>query len=80
MYYANVLPNFHSPASLICPINRGYQVLNELCMPIMYSKSPLLDELVKRVKQNLQADNADLEDDDDDYFSEEDEFDDELPS
>ena len=49
-------------------------------MPIMYSKSPLLDELVKRVKQNLQADNADIEDDDDDYFSEEDEFDDELPS
>ena len=45
----------------------------------MYSKSSLLDELVKRVKENLQADNADTEDDDDDYFSEENEFDDELP-
>ena len=76
MYYANVFPDFQSPVSPIWPI---YQVLNGLYMPIMYSKFPLLDELLKQVKQNLQADNVDTEDDDDDYFSEEDEFDDELP-
>ena len=45
----------------------------------MHSKSPLLDELAKRVNHNLQADNTDIEDDDDDYSSDEDELDDELP-
>ena len=40
----------------------------------MYSKSPLPDELVKRVNHNLQVDNADSEDDDDDYSSDEDEL------
>ena len=48
-------------------------------MPIMHSKSPLPDELVKRVNYNLQVDNTDPEDDDDDYSSDEDEFDDKLP-
>ena len=45
----------------------------------MHSKSPLLDELAKRVNHNLQADSTDIEDDDDDYSSDEDELDDELP-
>ena len=49
-----------------------------ICMSIMDSKSPLLDELVKRVNNNLEADNTDTEDDSDDYSSDEDEFDDEL--
>ena len=49
MHYAHVLLNFQNPASPICPINHGYQILNGLCMPIMPSKSPLPDELVKRV-------------------------------
>ena len=74
MYYAHVLLNFQSPASPICPINHGYQIVNRLCMPIMHSKSPLPDELVKRVNQNLQADDTDSEDNDDDYSSDEDEF------
>ena len=39
----------------------------------MHSKSPLLDEL-----DNLQADNKDIEEDYDDYSSDEDKFDDEL--
>ena len=47
MFYANVLINFQDLASSICPINHVYQILNRLCMPIMHSKSPLLDELVK---------------------------------
>ena len=71
MYYANVLLN--------CPIHHGYQILNELCIPIIHSKPPLLDELVKRVNRNLQADNTDIEDDDDDYSIDDNEFDDELP-
>ena len=45
----------------------------------MHSKSPLLDELVKQVNNNLQADNTDIEDNNDNYSSDEDEFDDELP-
>ena len=48
-------------------------------MSIIGSKSPLLDELVKRVNRNFQADNTDNEDDDDDYSIDEDKFDDELP-
>ena len=47
-------------------------------MPIMHSKSPLLDKLVKRVNQNLQPDNTEIEDDDNVYSSNKDEFDDEL--
>ena len=78
MYYAHLLLNFQNPAVPLCPINHGYQILNGLCMPIMHSKSPLPDELVKRVNHNLQADNTDPEDNDDDYSSDEDEFDDEL--
>ena len=53
-------------------------ILNGLWMPTMHSKSPLLDKLVKRVNQNLQPDNTEIEDDDNDYSSNEDEFDDEL--
>ena len=78
MYYAHLLLNFQNRATPLCPINHGYQVLNGLCMPIMHLKSPLPDELVKRVNHNLQADNTDPEDNDDDYSSDEDEFDDEL--
>ena len=48
-------------------------------MPIMDSKSPLLDEPVKRVNHNLQLDNTEIDDDYDDYSSYEDEFDDEVP-
>ena len=44
----------------------------------MHSKSPLPDELVKRVNYNLQADNADPEDDDDDCSSDEGDLDNEL--
>ena len=47
-------------------------------MPIRHSKSPLLDKLVKRVNQNLQPDNTEIEDDDNVYSSNKDEFDDEL--
>ena len=47
-------------------------------MPIMHSKSLLLDKLVKRVNENLQPDNTEIEDDDNDYSSNKDEFDDEL--
>ena len=72
-YYANVLLNFQNPALPKCPINHSYQILNGLCMPIMHSKSHLLDEL-----DNLQADNKDIEEDYDDYSSDEDKFDDEL--
>ena len=79
MYYANALLNFQNPASPICHINHGYQILNGLCMPMMHSKSPLLDELVERVNRNHQGDNTNSEDDDGDYSSDEDEFDDELP-
>ena len=79
MYYANVLLNFQNLASAICPINHGYQILIGLCMPIMHSKSHLLDELVKRVNHNFQADNKDNEDDDDNYSSYEDECVDKLP-
>ena len=35
-YYAHVLLNFQNPASPICPIHYGYQILNGLCMPIMH--------------------------------------------
>ena len=80
MYYAHVLLNFQNPASPICPINYGYQILNGLCVPIMHSKSALLYELVKLVNHNLQLDNIDPGDDDNDYSSDEDEFDDELPT
>lgn len=48
-------------------------------MPIMDSKSPLLDEPVKRVNHNLQLDNTEIDDDYDDYSSYEDKFDDEVP-
>ena len=48
-------------------------------MPIMDSKFPLLDEPVKRVNHNLQLDNTEIDDDHDDYSSNEDEFDDEAP-
>ena len=47
-------------------------------MPIMDSKFPLLDEPVKRVNHNLQLDNTEIDDDNDDYSSNEDEFDDEV--
>ena len=46
---------------------------------MMDSKSPLLDEPVKRVNHNLQLDNTEIDDDYDDYSSNEDEFDDEFP-
>ena len=42
-------------------------------------KCSLPDKLVKRVNRNLQVDNADPEDDNDDYSSDEYEYDDELP-
>ena len=45
----------------------------------MDSKSPLLDEPVKRVNHNLQLDNTEIDDDYDDYSSYEDKFDDEVP-
>ena len=45
----------------------------------MDSKFPLLDEPVKRVNHNLQLDNTEIDDDHDDYSSNEDEFDDEAP-
>lgn len=48
-------------------------------MPIMHSKSPLLDELEKRVNRNLQADNTAIEDNNASYSSDEVEFDYELP-
>ena len=80
MYYAHVLLNFQNPASPICPINYGYQILNGLCVPTMHSKSALLYELVKWVNHNLQLDNTDPGDDDDDYSGDENEFDDELPT
>ena len=80
MYYAHLLLNFQNPASPLCPINHGYQILNGLCMPIIHSKSPLPDELVKLVNHNLQADSTDPGDDDDYYYSDEDEFDDQLPN
>ena len=48
-------------------------------MPMMDSKSPLLDEPVKRVNHNLQLDNTETDDDYDDYSSNEDELDDEVP-
>ena len=44
----------------------------------MDSKFPLLDEPVKRVNHNLQLDNTEVDDDNDDYSSNEDEFDDEV--
>ena len=47
-------------------------------MPIMHSKSPLTDELVKQVNHKLQTNNPDPEDINDDYSGDEDEFDDEL--
>ena len=78
MYHVHLLLNFQNPAAPVYPINYGYQILNGLCMPIMHSKSPLPDDLVKRVNHNLQADNTDPEDDDDDYSNDEDEFDDKL--
>ena len=45
----------------------------------MHLKYPLFDELVKPVNHDLQADNTDTEDEDEDYSSDEDVFDDELP-
>ena len=78
-YYANALLNFQNPASPIFPINHGYKILNGLCMPMIHSNSLLLDELVKQVNRNHQADNTNIEDDDGDYSGDEDEFDDELP-
>ena len=56
IYYTNVLLHFQNPASRICPLNHlnhlnRYQILNGLCQPIMHSKFPLLDELVKRVNR-----------------------------
>ena len=45
----------------------------------MHSKSSLLDELVKRVNRNVQADHTDIEDDNGDYTSDEEEFNDGLP-
>ena len=48
-------------------------------MPIIYSESSFFDELVKWVNHNLQTDNTGTEDDDDDYSSDEDELDAELP-
>ena len=47
MYYAHVLLNFQNPASPICPINHGYQILNGLGMPMIHLKSALPDELMK---------------------------------
>ena len=78
MYHANALLNYHNSVSPICPINHRYQILNGLCIPVMHSKSPLLEELLKWVNQKLKADNTGTEDDNDDYSSDEDEFDDEL--
>ena len=45
----------------------------------MDSKSPLLDEPVKRVNHSYQLDNTEIDDDYDDYSSNEDEFDNEVP-
>ena len=45
----------------------------------MDSKFSLFDEPVKRVNHNLQLDNTEIDDDNDDYSSNEDEFDDEVP-
>ena len=45
----------------------------------MHSNFPLLDELVKRINHNLQANNTDIEDNNDNYSSDEDEFEDALP-
>ena len=67
MSYAHVLLNIQKPASPICPINHGYKTLNRLCIQIMHSKSPLPDELVKRVIHNFHSDNTDPKDDDDNY-------------
>ena len=50
-----------------------------MCCIIMHSKSSLLDELVKRVNRNVQADHTDIEDDNGDYTSDEEEFNDGLP-
>ena len=79
MHYISVLLIFQNPASTICPVNHDYQILNGLCIPIMHSKSPVLDELAKGVDRSLQLDNSDIEYDDDDYSSDEDKFDDEQP-
>ena len=78
LYHTHVLLNFQNPASPICPRNNCYKILNRLCMPIVHLKSPLPDELVKRVNHNFKVDNTDPEDDDDNYSSSDNEFDDEL--
>ena len=60
MYCANVLLSFQNTVSSLCRVIHGYQILNGLCIPIMHYKSTLLDELVKQVNHNLQADNTDM--------------------
>ena len=36
MYYADVSLNFQNGASPICPINHGHQIMNGLCISVMY--------------------------------------------
>ena len=71
MYYAHVLLSSITNMSY----KHGYEILNGLCMP-MHLKSTSLDELVKQVNHNHQADNTNNENDDGDYSSDEDKFDD----
>ena len=85
-FHRNETVNITNSITNMSYINHDYQILFELCMPInsermpvMHSKSVLLDELVKRVNHNLQVDNTDNEDDNHDYSSDEVEFDDEMP-
>ena len=47
IYHSDVLLNFRNPEASPNPANHGYTKANGLCLPIMSTKPPLLDELVK---------------------------------
>ena len=53
IYHATVLLNFQDPAGPPNPLNHGYNISNGLCVPIMYTKPPLPDELAQSMTLSL---------------------------
>ena len=49
LYQANVFLNFQNPESPPNPLDNGYHMNNNLCVPIMYTKPSLPDNLVSNI-------------------------------
>ena len=75
-YHTNVFLHFQDPSPP--PTNHGYTVTNGLCLPMMYTKSPMPDEIARITSQNVIDSEANDSDSDESIASSDEDIDDGL--